>query len=503
MTAERRADALVAAALAALVAWSFATRWAILTASPFPIGVDGYFYPVQLRALLSSGHLAYPASPLAFWLMLPLAAVTDPITGAKLGAALFGALIAIPAYGVAAQLTRSRGAGLVAAVVATTSAGSLYLSVEFVKNGVGLTIALTALWLVLRACEQPARRRVIAAVVMIVAAVLTHKMAAALVIALAIPAAILEAVARGTLRGRRLLLLLGALAVAGVVALALGLAFPERFLSPADLALAGDLFSRHAHWTAPALATSRVTLGMAHEPLLGGLLGALALALTRRAPPEPGRAAAGLVARATAVLAIGIAVPWLDAGDAQSLAFRFRIIAFVPLALCAAIAAARAAQAISKYRELALAAVALCMIDRGTRAIAVGEHRVEGEVVTHPALVTGLYALARHVPPGATVVCPERHIAFMAAWYAGAHTSLTPRGVTEPLRLLPLAWIGAGSPLDDALLAARAAPGVPPPIGGHPSHPNGLVLVPDATWSWILLHEPAGALERWGYWPTQ
>ena len=41
----------------------FQQRWALLSASPFPLGVDGYFYPVQLRALLDHGALAYPSSP--------------------------------------------------------------------------------------------------------------------------------------------------------------------------------------------------------------------------------------------------------------------------------------------------------------------------------------------------------------------------------------------------------------------------------------------------------
>src|SRR5262245_16206103 len=89
----------IAAARVALVAYSFHERWEVLAGSPFPLGVDGYYYPVQVRSLLETGQLAYPAAPLTFWLMAPLAAVTDEITGAKLGAALGGALIALPAYG--------------------------------------------------------------------------------------------------------------------------------------------------------------------------------------------------------------------------------------------------------------------------------------------------------------------------------------------------------------------------------------------------------------------
>src|SRR5207302_493507 len=121
---------VIAGALVALVAWSLWQRWRLVTASPFPLGVDGYFYPIELRSLLDHGALQYPTSPLAFYLLAPFAAATDPITGAKLGAALFGAMIAVPAYGVGARLGCSRGAGLVAAVLATTSVGSAYLTIE-------------------------------------------------------------------------------------------------------------------------------------------------------------------------------------------------------------------------------------------------------------------------------------------------------------------------------------------------------------------------------------
>src|SRR6185436_20348625 len=123
----RSSGALVvwtAVAIAVLAGWSFWQRWQLLTASPFPLGVDGYFYPVQLRALLAHGELRYPAAPLAFYLLAPFAAVTDPITGAKLGAAVLGAAIAAPVYAVGARLGASRGAGLLAAALATTSAGS-------------------------------------------------------------------------------------------------------------------------------------------------------------------------------------------------------------------------------------------------------------------------------------------------------------------------------------------------------------------------------------------
>jgi hypothetical protein len=497
-SAEWSARAGVAVVLAALVAWSFWQRWTLLAGSPFPVGIDGYFYPIQLRSLLEDGRLAYPASPLAFWLMAPLAAVTDPIVGAKLGAALFGALIAVPAYGVGALLGRGRGAGLVAAALATTSAGSMFLTFEFVKNGVGLTVALTALWLMLRALARPSRGRVIAAGAGILAAVLAHKMAAGLVLAIAVPAAMVEAHARGVLKLR---VLVGGVAGVVAVALGLGLAFPERFVSPDDLAMLSSMWSSTAHWEAPALVLPRDTLAMGHEALLGGMLAiGAAVVLVRSREPRSLRVAGWIVVG----IALGIALPWLVVTDPMGLAFRLRIVAFVPMALCAAIVAAdvvRIGVGTAKpwLRDGVLAVVVLAIV------LFMPRDRTQGKIVAHPAMVAAVEALAGKIPEGATAIVPERHIMFMVAWYARAPTRLTPDAVPPERRwrVMPLAFIGADSPLDEALMAARDEPTVVHPLGTHPRHPNGLVLVPEATWEWLLARLPHGDVrDYFARWPT-
>ncbi|MCW5800926.1 MAG: glycosyltransferase family 39 protein [Deltaproteobacteria bacterium] len=263
--------AAVAALLALLVGWSFHQRWAVLDATPYPVGIDGYFYAIQLRSLLDGGALAYPASPLAFWLMAPFALATDPIVGAKLGAAFWGALIAVPAYGVGARLGGGRGAGLVAAALATVSAGSMYATLEFVKNSIGLTVALTAVWLLLRALERPDRGRVAAAALGLAAALATHKLAAGLARwprrsssrprsprsprpARAGPS---TTPAHGVRRRH--------LAALAAVALVLGLLFPQRFPSPADVDLVAGAVHHGRALDRAGIASDRATLAMGHE----------------------------------------------------------------------------------------------------------------------------------------------------------------------------------------------------------------------------------------------
>lgn len=493
----------MAGALAALVVWSCWQRWQLVSVSPFPLGVDGYFYPIELRALLAHGHLAYPASPLAFYLLAPFAALTDPITGAKLGACVLGALIAVPAYGVGARLGGGRGAGLVCAALATTSVGSAYLTIEFVKNGVGLTVAMAALWLVLGAAERPSRGRIAAAIAGLVAAYATHKMAAAIVLVVAIPAGLAAAADHGLLRGRRLIYATGAAILAVLAVLVAGAALPRRLLSIEDAGLIRGLVSATPRWLAPALARPGGDLAVGHDAVIGVGLALAAIAArmlqTRRitrGQAQTVRPASAITAASAAILGLALAIglPFLAVDDAQGLGFRLRLAAFVPCALAAAILA-RAVR--FRHKELALAALAALLV-----VVRQPGDRLEGEVVTHPALVSAAQALTAHVPPGATLIVPERHIAFMVAWYTGAEVALRPDAVPADrrYRVLPLHFIGDGSALDRALLAARARP--QPPIGVHPRHPNGLVLVAEPTWLWALDQLPPKDRAYFAAWPT-
>jgi hypothetical protein len=506
ITASAVQSVAIGAALVALVALSTWQRWHQLAVSPFPLGVDGYYYPLQLRALLEDGVLAYPASPLTFWFMLPFAAATDPITGAKLGAALGCALVALPAYGVGTRLGGHRGAGLLAAAIATTSATSAYLTTEFVKQGIGLTVGLTSLWLVLRAFEMPSRRRVVVALAGVALTALAHKLAAVLVLSIAIPGAVEAARARGVLRGRRLIYVVVAASALAVTAIIAGLAAPERFVAPDDLALLGELFTSQARWDAPAHVRGTLRLVFDHEPLLAGLVGlaaAVALVLRIGEPREPPLGPpVRLVAWAFVALAALTACPWLDVTDPQGLAFRLRVTAFVPLAACAAVAGGRLARRLDRWHShvgvTALVAFATAVVLQAPR------ERREGRVVPHPALVAAVQAAAPHIPAGATLIVPERHILFMVAWYTRADARLRPERVPPErrVRLLPLAFTRMGSPLEQALDAARREPGVAPPIGVHPGHRNGLVLVREDTWNWLVARLPADVREHWASWPT-
>ena len=226
---------------------------------------------------------------------------------------------------------------------------------------------------------------------------------------------------------------------------------------------------------------------MGHEALTGGILAVGAAVVLVVRPPRQ-----RVVAWAVVGLGLLIAIPWLAVDDPQGLGFRLRLIAFVPRALCAAIIlAAVPARALIAP---ALAVVALYVAPMGVR--------VDGEIVTHPALVTSALALQEQLPADAVAIVPERHIAFMVAWYADVAVALRPEHIpyARRWRVLPLSFIGAGSPLDEALIRARSLPA--PPLGLHPRHPNGMVLVSEPTWDWLLAQLPPATRAHFARWPT-
>lgn len=464
----------VALVLFGVCAWAFWQRCSILFADPYPLGIDGYFYSVQLRSLAESGQLYYPTTPLALWLMAPLALFTDPVTGAKLGAAAGGALLAVPVYFLGRRFSGGdRAVGVLAASLAVASAQSLYVSAEFVKSGIGLTVLATFLCALYAALDRPSRLRIGLAVAAFVATVLCHKLAAGLALMWAAPVLYVRAN-----RWQR-----GAIVGAAVLAVAMGLALLDR-----------NPLRSTADFTLPALAAPGMRpLRFGHETVIAVVLAVAALGLCLRPGTERRAAILG-----PAVFALVAAFPWLDIGDPQGIGFRLRVVTFLPLALLAAWLAGLASGRLTPYVRSAFVVgfAAGWILSRP-----VAEVR-EGVVHTHPAMQLAARAVAGRVPDDGVIITPSRQVMFMVTWYTRLPARLHPANVPPERRwrLLTYPLIQSSKSLQRGLARARAASEVTPPIGLHPGSINGLVLLPEATWQWLLRRMPEAERNRLEPW---
>jgi len=475
---------LVVAALIALAGWM---RWRFLTTtSNMPLGIDGFYYAVQLRSLLGGQGLYYPASPMAFWLMLPGAWVLGPVDGAKFGAALGTALAAAPVYALVRRATGERAAGLLGAALITTAAGSFQLAAEFVKQGIGLTLALTFVATLAAGLDAPKGTgrtvRLTLAALLFAATFLTHLTSVGVALVFAAPllwVALTEGGPAGMIRpvviGAAGLAILAALVPLFVPTVRQGMGLGHLF-GPASFEYLRDTGS---HFEVATAAIAALLAGMF---LMAG--------------PGSSRQRALLIG--PVAFGILLALPWLSQDDPQGLTYRLRIMAFVPLALCVpAVLASVAAKAAGRVPRLLLAAVILVLL-------AFVPFREPPHVVTQNGmLMPGAAAIAGLTPPDAVIIVNAREDAFMVKWAADreSRTSLPPAAGTRPLFRLAIGDLLPRGVLDGLpRFEAELAAGLPRPVHLLAKHPRSMILFAEPTWQALLASvAPAdrAALEPW------
>lgn len=109
--------------------------------------IDGPYYLIQVRSLLTTGGLTYGDPPLTFYLLSFFSLVLGGITlGVKVGVSLFCALSTIPAYFVMKRVGKSALAGLIAMLLVIFSAPYIRMLTDFMKNAIGICWLLTFIY---------------------------------------------------------------------------------------------------------------------------------------------------------------------------------------------------------------------------------------------------------------------------------------------------------------------------------------------------------------------
>jgi hypothetical protein len=492
---------IVAAAVFGLFVWAFTTRLRFLLETPFPVGVDGYYYAIQVRSLLESGHLFYPAPPLVFLWLAPFAALTDPIVGTKIGAAAGTAAIVFPAYLLAQRLSGDRWASMVGAAIAATSAQSFYLATEFIKQGVGLTLTMSFLAALVPALAHSNRPRITFAVVLLGLTSLAHKMALVIALLVAIPAVALE------VRRRNFRLRAGGLVLAGLsfIVLAGGLALAhEHVLGREGVLLLAHTFRVDADWSFAALVRGDgMRLFFRHEVRWATLAALLVVTseFLRWKPTRPETARDGIppVALGLVVLSFALALPWWNIEDRQGLAMRFRLTAFLSLAPCSALILARL------FDFIPGRARALATVGATTALLFLLPSRLqEGVVFVRPERVQAVRALKGILPPDALVITTDRQLAFMTTWYtrAAARKTVLPGSKLErTYRLITRRVLESGLAGELDACRIRSLPSESRPLDLLPHMPNEMVLLTELGFQRLVANLPAESQRYWREWP--
>lgn len=178
-------------ALISVLAVGVAYDVAILFKYPFAVGVDGYYYVLQINELQTQGRFYFPTrTPLVLYLLTGVSYLTgDLATAVKVSAVTLHAALCGGVFAVVRSLTRSTWLGVLGAALAAVSGPHLYMVTEFVNQLGAMTFLMWGAWCALQA--PGARRRktwVLLALSCMAAAWLSH--VSAIMVTLALGAAL-------------------------------------------------------------------------------------------------------------------------------------------------------------------------------------------------------------------------------------------------------------------------------------------------------------------------
>jgi len=157
-------------------------------------GVNGMYYPVQVRALIETGTLGFPDFPLVFWLEAAVAQIftfigvsdlsDSIITASKLIDSLLPPLTGVAAYFLAKSIMSKQKEArespaqkwipLLIAAYSVLCMGALVMTADFTKNALGLTWAMFFFYFVYKAAQASIWKNYILAGFFFILAGLTH-----------------------------------------------------------------------------------------------------------------------------------------------------------------------------------------------------------------------------------------------------------------------------------------------------------------------------------------
>lgn len=161
--------------LSAIVLTGFLFRLSIYFRYPYPFGIDGPYYNLQVESIIKTGWLYTEDTPLVFYFFTLLTLILGDITlSIKVGSSMLSSLIAVPTFYLTKRITKIWWAGEVAAFISLFNPIHIRLLDDFLKNIAGILFLLAFLNLFLETCESPKPMNYALSFSLLIATFLTH-----------------------------------------------------------------------------------------------------------------------------------------------------------------------------------------------------------------------------------------------------------------------------------------------------------------------------------------
>ena len=164
-------------AAVALLALAIICDTRLLTQYSVPVGIDGYYYIIQINELLTRGRLYFPSrTPLVFYVLAGLTYIFgNPVFVAKLFAVIAHALLGIGLFCIIRTLTGSVWLAVLGLGLAVFSTLHLYLIAEYLKYLVAVTLLVWTAWCWIKLNQTKQRRWLFVGALFLLGALLSHR----------------------------------------------------------------------------------------------------------------------------------------------------------------------------------------------------------------------------------------------------------------------------------------------------------------------------------------
>ncbi len=168
------------------------------------VGIDGYYYVLQVDALKNNHRLYFPSpTPFVLYLLTVISYFThDSVIAVKVGSVLLHTLLCLGIFALTVSTTRNLWLGLLGSALAAVSGLHLYMIAEFINALGALTFLVWSGWLTVRWAQSRGPQWIGLAVVLIAAAIFSHQLAVPVVLVVAVSLFLFQGLVSSTSEGR-------------------------------------------------------------------------------------------------------------------------------------------------------------------------------------------------------------------------------------------------------------------------------------------------------------
>ncbi|MGI8641506.1 MAG: hypothetical protein ACR2MG_16370 [Pyrinomonadaceae bacterium] len=156
----------------------------LLFQSPVSVGIDGYYYVLQVNSLREFGHLYFPTNlPLVLYFLTAISFLTsDAIFAVKLGAIILQVLLCLGAAALLQTTTKNAWLAAFGVFLIAFSVLHLYFLSEFLSNLGALMCLIWSAFGIIRTLQTKKKPWLVFSGLMLFAAILSHRSAFGLII---------------------------------------------------------------------------------------------------------------------------------------------------------------------------------------------------------------------------------------------------------------------------------------------------------------------------------